>query len=637
MDHHPTPESRQELSQWLRNHSNTPDTPVLQAYLNGEPAGSEAMDGELGPLRCGYQLIVGSAQSGRLHPALARALTEPELEGLDGTFADLWKVDLSVHQLISSGDRETIMLAWLRSPGRRLLQQIDILTSPPSEQLNDGTDWSLAAIYRAAGVHDIPTDPAALTIWRNGWRDWLGQRPECWRELHIPLPGTMLTEWTRDALQHLDVMSAFRLLDEGSPVFLRGAAVVWLLDRSQTEPFYDVDGLRCDLREELPARLAAAFRPDASPQHRWLGGISSSLETLALQHAAFLTREDPHEPGRVFRCWGVARWLVGCLLASPIYGGDEENLQLRLHALLPKDAGVPHPDPWHPVHFTKEGLDIGEVALCGGILWHYQKKKEFPRFLPVPHPITQALFRVANRTLRRPAERSAEDRLRAQRGSELGWDFPHVAPPLISRWLMTQLNIGWVGQADPTVLRECLELLDEHPARHGWVPFALQREHESLDQDLRKLIAALFVRLRERPERPSPHATALLAASAIGELTPVQQQWALDFAMEASPLWRAPALDALAAAGEKRAHIGVFREALALMTSLIRRPSAAGTDRGERLNAALIALRRADASALPGRQETLRQIGQAIRGAGLDGHLALRRELRRLGLAEGPP
>jgi hypothetical protein len=576
--------------------------------------------------RAGYTIEGSPADGAEVAPAFVIALGARH--DLGATFPDLWAIDAALWDRLDRAEPRELARLWLESPGRRLVQDIEALAEAPRTERLGASDLSLDRIYAAAGVQDLPPDLDALV-------SWFTARPphsDRWRELHAAIPGRSLHAWTPRSTTN-EVPRALQILDQGSPLGLRGAALAWLLDRAANEPFYEVEGLRRDLRDDLPSRLATALP-------LWLGedaasAVSRDVETLALQHAARITAADPR-PDAALRAWGVARWLQQCLRRSPYFGGDDEVILARLKALLPSEPGSLSEvsDALDPARFRLDGsaLDTAEVALLGGALAHYQKGSEEAgkTFLPTPLPLVRALSVIAARPVR-PGEDEAEAALASGRNA-LGWPSPHVAAPLAARHVMTELNIAWMEASPEPVQLETLRRFDAEPQRYAWVARAIFREGSRLTPAARERATSTLRRLLDDPAAPlRGHWLGTMAAGLLSELSDDEVKRAVQSAQSAQngeESWRAFILDAIAGAAEpERSTVWIY--AVEQLLSLMQDTS---TSKQDRLNAALFALRRASASRFAGREALLTRLAQAAAAPPFSEHLGLRRELKRLGL-----
>jgi hypothetical protein len=585
--------------------------------------------------RAGYLIEGERGGTAVVRPAFAEALAAGWAgERLRTVFSDLWAVDIAFWQMLVKGQLEPRVLvhAWLASPGRRLVQELEVLRHPTSSKSIGATRFSAESLASAAGPATI-TDEADDPSWSS------------WVELHAAVPGRDLWHWKparQDVVAVLEIVSGRR----GDPVFMRGAALAWLLDRAAEEPIYQLDGAQRDLREDLIPALVTGF-PHTDNGRRELQSCIN-LETVALQHAARLieaaeAKPDVLTPGAddlAARRWAVARWLQGCAYRSPFIGGDEEALAARLRSLLPateKDSPAhADADPLDPGRFSRDetGLDVADVALVAGALRHYQQRgADQPKLFPTPLPLVQALRRVASRTLN-AAELEAESLFLDGRNT-LGWPGPHLAPPLAARWLMTNNKIAWLQHVPAEARRESLERFENDPDRHAWVALAVFFEGEQLPEPARAEAAKSWSALKDLPfsaldERAN---RALMAAGVLDQIEPQATLFAVKLASHAKPEFRPSALEALAAAANRAKLPDVWREAMEL---LVQRVEARDAELGERQRAALLALRRLSGSAGKERTPLLRRLVTAISAPPFLDHVNLQRELRRLKLIPSP-
>jgi hypothetical protein len=570
-------------------------------------------------------------------------------------FADIWAADATLwRRLLESQQTHTALARlWLTSPGRRLVQELDILKRAPAPAPLGASDFSWDSLCAAAGP--LPDEP----LWQTPAFDQ-------WRELHAAIPGSVLSRWK--PADEDDASAVMRILEgrRGDPVLLRGAALAWLLNRAATDPFYSLDGQRRDLRVDLPPALVSAFPEPEDSRYAELRA-AARLETAALQLAARLVIGKPDEEA-LPRAWSFARWIQSCAFRSPFFGGDEAALAARLRVLLPEDPlQVPiREDVLDPNRLRDEGagLAIEELALIAGLVEHYEpgNGEAHPVLLPTPTPLVNSLRRLARRQLR-PEELEAEvllarlgvgqdavshlsspesplpaaephsRALRARRGNVLGWKGPHIAPPLAARWLMTLRNIPWLAEAPEPIWLESLQRLEQEPARHVWIAFALYREREALSEALRDRAAAAWrhVCADTQGQLGQEGALALMAVSVLDQLSESEERELVAIAEASVPSWRHYNLEALALAADRHQRPVLFSEALEALLDMM---SDATLPTDERLRAALITLRRTSSLpvARPERVAFLMRLVAATSGPPFNQYVELRRELRRLGL-----
>jgi hypothetical protein len=638
-----------QLLQALRH----PPTPVAPPTTSALPQGSLAA-------RSGYVLEgERGSQEARVRPALAEALASGKpLESW--WIDDLWAVDFALWRQLSSGqsDTRTLALAWLKSPGRRLIQDLAALGRLPSPEPLGATGASLGDLEAAAGP--LPTAAVDADLQHTHWY-----------ELHAAIPGLPLARWQPASRQQDSgsVQQALQILEgrRGEPVFLRGAALGWLLNQAARDPFYELDGispsdprrevLKRDLREDLLPALVSGFpAPEDESRHAQLR-TALRLEAVCLQHAARLTAGDS-SPEAVARAWSLARWLQSCTFRSPFFGGDEEALIVRLRALLPKDLAGPPRDVLDPLRFTEnQGLDLAELAVVSAVAWHYSAK-DTPKLKLTPLPVVHVLRRIARRQLR-DADREAEEYLARHRavqspseqagpstGNALGWQAPHISPPLLARRLMTELRIGWLQYMPNEVMQECLDLFEQQPLRHPWVAFALYTEGARLPQPVRERAAGAWREVLKRMQPKEPEHRDLffnagpthMAAGVLDQLTEAEVLQAVQLAQAALPEWRHRALEGLAEAAEKLKRDEAWHRAVdGLMDMLGQERLLEDPKRNdeERMKAALLALRRISARPLthPDRPVYLQRLAAVASRPPFNQNYNLRLELRRLGVS----
>jgi len=612
-------QSGEELSALLRVLQHEPATVAPQFSTQAARAGY-LIEGERG------------TSEARVRPAFAQALAaQAPVSSLPQSFSDLWAVDFELWRQLRSHSRSfaELALVWLSSPGRRLVQDLSVLSRLPAQHPLGASDFSRQRLHQAAG-------PLPLRKFHQI------RQLEPWFELHSAVPGAPLRNWWPANQQ---VSSVLGILEgrRGDPIFLRGAALAWLLDRAADNPSYELEGLRRDLREDLPLSFISGF-PDATDEARHAQlRAAVRLETVCLQHAARLTAGEGDQATE--RCWSVARWLQSCTFRSPFVGGDEESLTARLRALLPSgDSLLPsHEDVLDPGLLGEggAGIDLAELALVAAAAQHYGPEASHPQLVPTPLPLVNALRRVAGRPLN-AGEEKAEARLERAQSSEqsrplnaLEWEARHLAPPLVARWLMSRHRIAWLMHAEPEARRESLRLFAQAPARYEWVAFAVYNEGQELDAGTRAEAANSWrgVSQAHGGSEGFHGSFALLAAGVLDQLSTEEAQRAVLQAQRARADWRHRTLEALAEAAEKH---GLSAPWTAALQGLLAMCEDESLEPQERLKAALLALRQASATRWPERAGLLQRLADVASRPPFIQNVALRRELRRLGLSPGP-
>ena len=561
-----------------------------------------------GPCRGGYSLTGSPHSPDGVVPTFAAALAGST--SLD-SFEDIWAIDLDVvHHL---QDRQQAARRWLDSPGRRLLLDLDTLPAlrgaPPTSWARGATSLSPTRVLRAAGLIDHPPVEDSRSL-----AGWFAHKPEAWRELHAAVPGELLRHWQPSPP---DIPRGLELLERGSPVTLRAGALAWLLDRAASEPFYSVEDIRRDLRDDLPVRLAIALgRGAARPS------VHAALEVALLQHAAAI-EASWDEPVSVAVVWGLGRWLYSTLIRSPYFGGDEETLLARVRALLPRELPRSE-DPLHPSQLKspeQDGIDLDPLFVVAGAIRHY-RRVDGSVLLPTPLPLVNALQRVA---------RQPVGPLLTQPGPDgLGWyqSCLHVDPALAARWLLTQeLKAAWLQDAGEAIQLECISLLEQQPAQTQWLAFAIQREGRGLSPQVQNTGLRAWRELTKSEARLAAHAAVAMAAGLAPLLTDLDIDRVLVLNQTADFEWRPFLLAALAQELEPAPH-----QWARVMEALV---DVAADDTGDdrtRLNAALHLIRRVASGPTPQKQDVEAGLSRLVASLPFRDHSGLRRELRRLGL-----
>lgn len=583
---------------------------------------------------------------------LARAFQGGEIAPTP--FEDLWRVDWQVAAQLHRQDRpEVIARSWLRSPGRRLLRDLSLLVTPLG-QGPGATDWSWARILQAAGLAGETTDS-------------MGRFLPAWRQLHHAIPGALLSTWQpeRD-----DPVTVLDLLEDAIPLCVRAAALLWLENRAMDNPLFPVSGEELDLRNELKvpletslstARVDTHADPSAmrlstlvrNPQAvRWQYEHSYVLETSALLHAALLAAQPPLDDPEDQRAdrgpraiWGVARWLLTCLLHSPFLGMSETQLALRLRAALPRPLPLPaDSDVLHPARFRDDGsgLDVAEVALLNAVYVH-QARPGQPVMAPQGVLLT-GLREIARRALN-PGELLAEEQLAqstvhadGSRG-DLRWSAPHVAPPLLARYLLCARKEAWLSLLSPEAMEQQWGLLRVAPDRFlPWLSLALAAElHRHPAQQDRALV--LWRELSEKTQQPTVaaaqrHYLAIFAVGFLEKLDDLVDTQALLAQAECAPQGERPqVLDLIARSAAQRHLPALWGDALRRLQALVQDAAALPQ---ARLGAAVALVQRVAAADAPldekARAAQLAWIQKNLNQSPFLDHLGLRRALRSFGI-----
>lgn len=579
--------------------------------VTASPQSPEFVDGQ--PIRAGYRLVAETDGRSHVLPAFARALATGHSADRRWLFEHLWGVDLALWKARETSDVSHLAECWLRSPGRRLVREPTILRRMREPVDGDGaTDLRPQALWAASGADERLCGPADGSPGAVRWRD-----------LHDAIPGRGMAGWSPKQPER-GVVVAYGRLERGSPFCLRGAALGWLLDQAVDRPIVEVGGIRQDLREALPGRLAVALQCDPTEEN-----FAARLEEAALLHAAFIAGRDRCE-GRVRRAWHLARWIHGCLVRSPFVGDDAERLRAELLALLPADPPpIDVDDPLHPARFAADGLRIEDVALVAGVWAHYGR--DGAHLTPTPLPLVQALRRLAARTLR-SGEHAAEESLARGLANELEWTAPHVAPPWVARWLLCEWRIPWLAEASPDAVKECLDALRASP-RYGWFAHVWLgdgwMQPESLQDHALAVWRSLSAADRTAADVVAAHELASMAVGLLARLDESDRAVAFAALQAADAMWRPNLLGAWAEAAQRLRRAELAEPALAVLLALARD----GEQTADvRVNAALTLLRRA-ASVRTSEQGIgyLERMTELAQHSPFREQTALLRELRRLG------
>jgi hypothetical protein len=540
------------------------------------------------PQRLGFGLE--PAQEPTVTPLLAFDLDEPT-QLLRDRYPDLWAVDLRFWQQLDH--REDRRIRWLRSPGRRLAQSLSTLEHAPNQV--GATDVSVGALL-AAAMGEGPE----------------GDQPPAWTALHRAVPGPAMFTWLPPEGRSLGpALAAMENPGPELPTMARYAALAYLMRAAAEQEVFELHSVRRALRDELPTRIALMLALDAMPE----AATRRRLERATLQRAAQVAAT-----ANVAATWHVARWIQGCLIRSPFYGGDAELLAVRLEALAGSPAAPTDADALAPARFTKDGLHLDEVGFVSAVLAHYSQQNHL---LPPPSALIERLRELAQRPLR-SGELEAEAAHR-RRESALGWFGAEVplAPPLAARRVLTQLKLSWVGGLDHAAQHQAIELFDAAPRRYRWMAAAWRREPPA---GHRHRLAEVW---RSRSELDAPD-RAFLGIAALEALDEDDHRGLLA-SIQASGSWQVPLLDALAAEAQSSGSRHVAQDAVEALVALAENER---TEPETRVNAAAYALSRsggASSADETARSVVLTRLQALLSKAPFREHVGLRRELRRLG------
>ncbi|MBI4819042.1 MAG: hypothetical protein HY791_22410 [Deltaproteobacteria bacterium] len=513
-------------------------------------------------------------------PAFATQIAAPDA----ALFEDLWTVDAAVLRGSTPIDRA---LAWLESPGRRIIEDISVLAESPGKRIGP-TDWTLDRIYLAAGATDPRPDAAG------------------WRELHDAVPGGRYRRWTpaKDA-----ELRALQVFEHGEPVSLRGAALRWLIDHAGR-----------DAERLVVLRKALEALDESAPDE---------LGLRCLSHAVWLTAGDK-APGRVQRVWDVALWLERSLCLSPYYGQDRAALTARIASLQ------------HRLGLASTTTQTAEAGVLGtieetGILAAVALCVDATAMHPTPLALVERLrsitgVQTVHQLALAPTAARCLEELEWPRTAEATLD---AVPAYAAAQLMTELKLDWLTKASPEVRSERFALLAQ-PDRRWWLARALYVERHGLTSADREILVTWWTEQASKADRGEATEKRLLAtvASAITPaLTDEQLRVALALALGSDGRWPAFILDAYAESAISSGRL----EAAALSLEALESVANGTTERKptdeDKLNAGLFALRRLSAApAMPGHAARLRRLVGLFEHPPFRQHVGLRRELLRLKL-----
>jgi hypothetical protein len=567
-------------------------------------------------LRMGWIVDSGEVeQEARAWPMLAKALHEGATLASDW-LDDLALMDAALADPASQPGRsssESLVQRWLRSPGRRLVTDLSLLDRlRDDEPLAGATELTWGALTSAAGASR-------------------GAKGACaeWRALHTMLPGAAGDpEWApevKDTANGPDAAEALFLLEQGETAFGRGAALAWLLNRAATAPVVQIAGLRRDVREELPTRLALLLSQDTH-QERHLRTMAE-LEHISLRHAALIANKR-HPDAPIAEIWHVARWIQGIVLRSPFFGGEPEGVSARLRARLPKDPPevTPQLPALHPARFAREaaeGLPLGDMGVLIGLIRHLVTTNKLHDRLP--GPLLEWLVKLAGRPCTKP-EWAAE---RAPRRD--GWPHPHVAPPLLARWILTQIaRVPWLGAANEKAQEEAVEALGEMTEEKPWPALSIEREGGALKDSVALLAVKAW---REGIGKNAPAwAVSSVGLGLVNRLEPQDWERLLDQICAVAGEWRVKLLprfiERARALSHEQDRSPLVERAVVALAELTN--DSANVGDLVRLEAAARTIEQVRGRAVPGAERALAILHAASRRPPLNGQPSLLAALRRL-------
>jgi hypothetical protein len=561
----------------------------------------------------GWQLVGSPGESeARAWPMLAAALYRSGAEAR--AFVSLALIDDRIWREVADLSPTERVHRWLRSPGRRLVVELELLKRLRGDEATAGaTELSWEAVKAAAGADASGAQGGAARLSE-------------WRVLHAAIPGSALETWTPPKE---DPIAALYLLEQAEVALARGGALAWLLDRAVQAPVVTVGGVRRDLRDELPTRLGVALdREGAAGQ---LAAAHEQVEALCLTHAALIAeRRAPGCP--TAEVWHVARWLQGIVLHSPFYGGDPTAVAARLRALLPRDLAFPKSvDALHPSRFYGEGLALRDLSLLAGLLRHLRQPRNLREALP--GPLIRWLEGLAQAPMTE-AERRAEAAWRSSVDDPLGWGAAHVAPVLLARKLLVDANLPLLKGAREEVQFEVVEALRHVDAQVIWPVQVIEREGDALTPAAAARAHVLW-RTGEITERPAWVRPAV-GAGLLHVLTAEEGKQLLEQVRGLAPEWSVKLLRRLC--DRVRARLGEAEWeglARAMLVDLVGIVLSVGVEDRVRLEGAARVIELARARVLPGWEEAMRAVASAAGRPPLRGQPTVRSALERLGFAVG--
>lgn len=352
-----------------------------------------------------------------------------------------------------------------------------------------------------------------------------------------PLPAHRAAE----ALEHL----------AGAPTSLeRMAALARLLEDAIERRVLRVAGAEIDLARELVHRVSLRLaRPTPPGRQDWL-----QLEVACLRLGASVAYREAGDEAPPEQCcataWRTGRWLLNVVVESPLLGADAELLAARMEAASPDELPVVEHPLWPDLLGAEptSGVHLEEILLLGTLAPQVHNRRWRPA-----QPVLDGLRTIAARSLT-SAEWTAERRAVCVPSE---WPAPHVAPPLLARWLLVQAGASWLAHLGPDERRETLELLHRHAppdrppetwelGRVDWILVGLYGEHQDLEQAERAKLVHWWLAVAEGAPNAVPGGFALLGAALLPSLPGGRRILAVEIARRSPALWRSGVLKLVA-------------------------------------------------------------------------------------------
>lgn len=528
-------------------------------------------------------------------PAIDIAQEIPELSLAD---FELWSY---LSSPTSTREPRSLIRNWLASPARRLawdLSTLERVGSAPSS----AADLSNERVLAAVGAFDAVRAPTGGDHWPSLYES-------------TPWPAVYL-DLNRDEL----VVRALRALDSPTRLWDRSRAIELLLARADTDPEYRVGDLRRDLREELPARIAAMMEIPADE-------VLIALEQELLRIAVTI-RPDDFDGRPTF---AIARWLGYVLRRSPLHRGDLAVLSARLHgirrdstALVPRERDT----ALHPRRLLAMLTDTAswrDFVIVVGSAAHYLVHSDQDQSLPLPVSLEKRLHKIAQ-GVSSEAEREQESSL-AARPETAVQPYSHAATTWIARATLHRARSVWLTAASEGTFAEILATLLASPPRYEWMIDAISLAGPWLPDGVRRRCAEAWRNLT--PTALPMHRAAQLGAVAVSHLTDEERQTLAQQCMNAPLEWRPFVLDAVVAIARQTSLPSVEARFIELLGGVAEDREAATEVRQRAL---ALWLRRLSTRVELRTAPTLDRLRALVQHPMVQNNSALRREFERLGV-----
>jgi hypothetical protein len=357
------------------------------------------------------------------------------------------------------------------------------------------------SVYDRAGIADMPEVFDELLLW---WR----QHSTSWRMLFGTIPGWPMLDSPR--VGHAESWE-HEIAESGSIWLARSAGISRVL-RAAGMPDATMDGsARRDARDALMISTWRGF-----PRMLGLGGANDGRYWLvpdpnaiwrrerALLQAAIRINHDDSHPMAVLRTWMIARWLH--------VSDHSEDLELaRTGSDLPVEVG--ERDLLDPRWFA--GFDSSQYMMDFAMAFAAAMAVILGPTVPSTTAFVfgERLKIIAKRQSSETERLHERARLDGQSLNSLSW--PPQLPlgaPMLARYVLTQWNVPWLGDASDEAFAEVVRAFDERPSTYEWLALAVLTQRLSLVVDAARIDELVSLWNKHYAEL-SPHKACLMAAS----------------------------------------------------------------------------------------------------------------------------